>query len=272
MEGRYADSAEYLSGGRVCLRPTSEFSTCCITIAGTIMVDSGSVPGDLDRAEAQMALWGISLEKVDYLFSDPQPTTTHIGNAAAIRKRGAFVIAGPGDADGIEQSDARTIPYAAGFPSAGLQGGQSGRGRRYHRGLRIPVRGHPRAGPHQTDASIYRFEHTGKTIWLAGDVLFCGNTYYQPELGWQGGEEFDKPTYIRTLKRLSTLHVDCILSGHHIPYLREGSRLVGSRVREGADRMAVGTGRQKAFATKGTKTQKGLPGRKRRFRIILRKP
>ena len=44
---------------------------------------------------------------------------------------------------------------------------------------------------------------------------------------WQGDEEFDKPTYIRTLKRLSTLHVDCILSGHHIPYLREGSRLVG---------------------------------------------
>jgi glyoxylase-like metal-dependent hydrolase (beta-lactamase superfamily II) len=80
---------------------------------------------------------------------------------------------------------------------------------------------------HTNGCVIYQFEHEGKTIWLAGDVLFCGNTSYQPELGWQGGEEFDKPTYIRTLKRLSERHVDCILSGHHMPYLREGYRLVG---------------------------------------------
>lgn len=192
---------------------------------GTIMVDSGSVPGDLDRAEAQLALWGISLDKVDYLFLT-HSHYDHIGNAAAIRERGAFVIAGPGDAEGIENSDARTIPYAAGFrlPACKVDRVVEDGDTIDACGFRFEV---IHAPGHTNGCVIYKLEHAGRTIWLAGDVLFCGNTYYQPELGWQGGEEFDKPTYIRTLKRLATLHVDCILSGHHIPYLREGSRLVG---------------------------------------------
>ena len=76
---------------------------------GTIVIDAGSVPADLERAERQMGEWGISLSKVDYLFLT-HSHYDHIGNAAAIRERGAKVIAGPGDAEGIELSDNRTIP------------------------------------------------------------------------------------------------------------------------------------------------------------------
>ena len=39
----------------------------------------------------------------------------HVGNGAELRRRGATVIAGPGDAEGIELADWRTAPYAAGF-------------------------------------------------------------------------------------------------------------------------------------------------------------
>lgn len=193
--------------------------------SGTIVVDSGSVPADLERAEAQLNVWGISLETVDYLFLT-HSHYDHIGNAAAIRERGAFVIAGPGDAEGIEKSDARTIPYAAGFrlPTCKVDRVVEDGDTIEACGFRFEV---IHAPGHTNGCVIYRFEHAGKTIWLAGDVLFCGNTGFQPELGWQGGEEFDKPTYIRTLKRLAGLHVDCILAGHYMPYLREGHRLVG---------------------------------------------
>ncbi len=192
---------------------------------GNIVVDAGSVEADLEQAERQMSVWGISLEKVDYLFLT-HSHYDHIGNAAALRERGATVIAGPGDAEGIERSDYRTIPYAAGFPLPACKVDrvvEDGDVIEAY-GFRFEV---IHAPGHTNGCVIYQLRNAGKIIWFAGDVVFCQNTGYQPELGWQGGEEFDKPTYIQTLKRLSSLPVDCILAGHHLPYLREAHRLVG---------------------------------------------
>ena len=193
--------------------------------AGNIVVDAGTAPADLERAERQIGVWGISLERVDCLLLT-HSHYDHMGNAAALRDRGAQVIAGPGDAEGIELGDYRTIPYACGFPlppckvDRVVQDGDVIEAC----GLRFDVLHAP---GHTNGCVIYRLEHAGKIIWFAGDVLMSRSTGYQPELGWQGGEEFDKPTYIQTLKRLSALPVDCILAGHHIPYLRDAHRLVG---------------------------------------------
>jgi hypothetical protein len=74
---------------------------------------------------------------------------------------------------------------------------------------------------------IYQLRHAGKIIWFVGDVLLIQNTKFEPELGWQGGEDFDRQLYLQTLRRLTTLPVDCILAGHYFPYLDQGRRLVG---------------------------------------------
>ena len=193
--------------------------------AGNIVIDSGSVPSDIERAERQLAPWGISLESVDYLLLT-HSHYDHMGNAALLRSRGATVVAGPGDAEGIELADARTIPYAAGFqlPPCKVDRVVQDGDIIDACGFRFEV---IHAPGHTNGCVIYQLQHMGKTIWFSGDVLFCQNTAYDPQLGWQGGEEFDKPTYIQTLKRLSELPVDCILAGHHLPYLRAGHRLVG---------------------------------------------
>ena len=192
---------------------------------GTVLVDSGSVPEDIDRAERQLNVWGESLETVDCLLLT-HSHYDHAGNAALIRERGARVIAGPGDAEGVELADPRTIPYAAGY---NLRPCKVDRvvadGDEIEAcGLQFSV---IHAPGHTNGSVIYQMVHVGKTIWFSGDVLFCRNTDYDPELGWQGGEEFHKPTYIETLKRLSSLPVDCILAGHYMPYLTDGRRLVG---------------------------------------------
>ena len=192
---------------------------------GTILVDTGTVASDLDQAETQLQAWGVSLGKVDTLLLT-HSHYDHMGNAAEVRKRGAYVIAGPGDAEGIMLGDSRTIPYAAGFPlppckvDRVVTDGETIEAC----GLRFEV---IHAPGHTNGCVIYRLEHAGRIIWFAGDVLFCQNTGFQPQLGWQGGEEFDKPTYIRTLKRLAEMPVDCILAGHYLPYLQGGQRLVG---------------------------------------------
>jgi glyoxylase-like metal-dependent hydrolase (beta-lactamase superfamily II) len=190
-----------------------------------IVIDAGAIPADLGRAEQHLAKWGISLARVDTLLLT-HSHYDHIGNAAEFRRRGATVIAGPGDAAGIELADWRTVPYAAGFavPACPVDrvvydGDMIETG-----GFRIEVIHVP---GHTHGSVIYQLRHAGQIIWFVGDVVMINNTDFEPELGWQGGEDFDKPTYLRTLRRLAELPVDCILAGHYFPYLAEGRRLVG---------------------------------------------
>jgi glyoxylase-like metal-dependent hydrolase (beta-lactamase superfamily II) len=192
---------------------------------GNIVVDAGTVKADLERAEQQLSTWGISLEKVDYLFLT-HSHYDHVGNAARLRSRGAKVIAGTGDAEGVELADSRTIPYAAGFqlPPCKIDRVVQDGDVIEACGFRFEVLHAP---GHTNGSVIYQLRHVGKIIWFVGDVLMVDNTDYEPKLGWQGGEEFDKPAYIESLKRLSTLPVDCILAGHYFPYLGDGHRLVG---------------------------------------------
>lgn len=189
------------------------------------MIDSGRVPEDLARAEHHLAPWGISLQEVDYLFLT-HSHYDHIGAAAELRRRGAQVIAGPGDAEGIEKSDYRTIPYAAGFdlPACAIDCVVEDGDTIDACGLQFTA---IHAPGHTNGCVIYQLIYLEKIVWFSGDVLMCDNTAFNPQLGWQGGEEFDKPTYIQTLKRLSTMPVDCILAGHFLPYLVEGKKLVG---------------------------------------------
>ena len=195
------------------------------TESGNIVVDAGTVPSDIERAEQHLAPWGISLDRVDTLLLT-HSHYDHAGNAALLRGRGATVIAGPGDAEGVALADSRTIPYAAGFqlPPCVVD-------RVVRDGEVIDACGfrlHVLHAPGHTDGSvIYQLTHADRVIWFVGDVLMARHPDYQAELGWQGGEEFDRQTYIKTLKRLAALPVDCVLAGHHIPYLREGHRLVG---------------------------------------------
>ena len=192
---------------------------------GNIIIDAGTIPADLERAEQQLDKWGISLEQVDTLLLT-HSHYDHVGNAAELRRRGATVIAGPGDAEGIELADWRTAPYAAGFQVSACQVDRVVQDRDIIEacGFRFEVI----HAPGHTDGSvIYQLRHAGQIIWFVGDVVLINNTNFEPELGWQGGEDFDKPTYLRTLRRLAELPVDCILAGHYFPYLVEGQRLVG---------------------------------------------
>lgn len=189
---------------------------------GNIVVDAGTNPGDLERAEYYMGLWGISLQKIDYLLLT-HSHYDHVGNAAELRRRGAQVIAGPGDAEGIELGDSRTVDYAAGFkvPPCKVDRTVEDGDMIEACGLRFDV---IHAPGHTNGCVIYQLKHLGKIIWFTGDVVMLKNG---PDLGWEGGEEFDKATYIKTLKRLAAMPVDWVLAGHQSPCLRDAHGLIG---------------------------------------------
>jgi glyoxylase-like metal-dependent hydrolase (beta-lactamase superfamily II) len=192
---------------------------------GNVVIDAGTVPADLARAEQNLGRWGVSLERVEALLLT-HSHYDHVGNAAELRRRGATVMAGPSDAEGVKLADWRTAPYAAGFevPACPVDRVVEDGDIIKAGGFRFEV---IHAPGHTEGSVIYQLRHAGQIIWFAGDVVLINNTDFEPELGWQGGEDFDKPTYLRTLRRLAELPVDCILAGHYFPYLSEGRRLVG---------------------------------------------
>jgi len=192
---------------------------------GNVVIDAGTIPTDLERAEQNLVQWDIALERVDALLLT-HSHYDHVGNAAELRRRGAMVIAGPGDSEGVELADWRTAPYAAGFQVPACQVDRVVQDGDIIEtcGFRVEV---IHAPGHTNGSVIYQLRHAGQIIWFVGDVVMVNNTNFEPELGWQGGEDFDKPTYLQTLRRLAELEVDCILAGHYFPYLTEGRRLVG---------------------------------------------
>ena len=192
---------------------------------GLIMVDCGTDEAALRRAEKNAAMWGLSLDAVRYLLIT-HSHYDHVGNAAAIRRRGAKIVAGPGDAEGIAAADSRTADYAGGFKIEPCPIDRIVRD-----GEQLEACGrtfHIRHAPGHSEGSIiYQLEHAGKTIWFTGDVVFP-LVGWQGELGWRGGETFDRGTYIKTLKRLAAfMDVDCVLAGHYAPCLAEGHRVIG---------------------------------------------
>ena len=144
---------------------------------GNVIVDAGTLPEELERADARAETWGISLDQVGGLLLLTHSHYDHIGNAAAIRERGAAVFAGPSDAEGIELSDNRTVPYAAGFdlPPCKVDHVVSDGESIDICGLCFDV---IHAPGHTDGCIIYQLEHRGKIVWFVGDVVMSKDTAF----------------------------------------------------------------------------------------------
>jgi glyoxylase-like metal-dependent hydrolase (beta-lactamase superfamily II) len=192
---------------------------------GTIVIDTGIAKTDIERAQIQMKTWGISLEKIDYVMLT-HCHYDHAGNAAFLKERGALVIAGPGDAEGLERADSRTTPYAEGIKIAPCRVDRVVKDGEIVDacGFRFEIIHVP---GHTNGSVIYQLRHCNRIVWFSGDLFFAADAEYEPELGWQGGEEFNVEVYIKSLKRLADMPVDCVLAGHSFPCMYEAHRLVG---------------------------------------------
>ncbi len=191
---------------------------------GNVLIDSGTFPSDLESAERQLAVWGLNLDSVDHLLLT-HAHYDHVANAATLRERGATVVAGPGDAEGIALADNRTLPYV-GYPVQPCEVDRVVRDGDVIEaaGFRITA---IHAPGHTDGCIIYEVDHAGRKVWFTGDVLMAPAEDFEAQLGWEGSEEFDRETYIESLKRLAAMRPDVVLAGHFIPYLRDGWRLVG---------------------------------------------
>lgn len=195
-----------------------------------VIVDTGTNQAELIIIEENLAAWGLS----DYPISHLLITHSHFdhsGNAHIFSKKGTKIIAGIGDAEGIECGDERTLCYSheQNFIPCRVD-------------LKVKSGDHIRAAGlnfdvihlpgHSSGSMAYQLKLDGKTILFTGDSLMQGPDG-QPRLGISVAEDFDPEMYLKSLKTLSKLNADAVLGGHFQPCLRHAVLLLRRGYRTG---------------------------------------
>jgi glyoxylase-like metal-dependent hydrolase (beta-lactamase superfamily II) len=195
--------------------------------AALVMVDTGIDEDELSLIDENLTYWGLS----DLPLSHVLITNSHYdhcANAHLLRKRGARIVAGPGDAEGIEAGDDRTAGYAYSHKSNFVPCKID---LKVKDGTELDISGlkfrviHV---PGYTKGSVfYEITMEGKIVIFTGDVIrmqdhFANTMVRKSKLGWSGGVDYDRDQYFRTIKRISTLKTDLLLPANFQVCMRDG--------------------------------------------------
>ncbi len=199
----------------------------CYAVKGqdsVILIDSGVDENQLNIIDANMKYWGLDKFPVSHLLIT-HSHFDHSGNAHVFKERGAVVYAGPGDAEGIEKGDDRTIGYAFNrtFPvckvDTVLKDGdviQAG-------GLEFKVIHMP---GHTAGSLIFSIEMEGRLIFFTGDVINISAECDEALLGWNGSVDYDKAAYFQSITKIKDMEPDIILGGHFDNCLIDSGRII----------------------------------------------
>jgi len=66
----------------------------------------------------------------------------------------------------------------------------------------------------------------GARLRFCGDLLSVGEECANVQLGWPGSPDYDRPTYLETLRRLIHMPCDTLLPGHGPAGIDLGHQLV----------------------------------------------
>ena len=187
---------------------------------GIVLIDCGN--GEtLPQLFDNMRYWGLDPDAIRACFLT-HPHWDHAGAAHLLRERGVRLYAHRNTAEAVAAGDERCCGYL------------------YHRtftpctvdtpledGRRVDVCGITvevmHLPGHSQGCTAYLFEHEGKRVVACGDVI---GTLFRGDFGWSGSIDFDKPTYIQSLRRFARVDTDVMLAGHGISYFHKPRRRV----------------------------------------------
>ncbi|NHN35266.1 MBL fold metallo-hydrolase [Paenibacillus agricola] len=195
-----------------------------------VLVDCGTGNEELQLIEKNMIEWGLEEFPISHLLLT-HSHFDHSGNAHVFRKKGTKVIAGVGDAEGIELGDERVLYYSYKqnfVPCRVDQKVQDG-DRLQIAGLEFEVIHVP---GHSRGSVVYSLMYKGKKIMFTGDTVMAGPNG-QPKLGVTVAEDFNVDVYLQSLKKLSKLEADAVLGGHFQPCLQNATFLLRRGYRTG---------------------------------------
>jgi len=192
----------------------------------TVLIDSGDMEeSTLDEVERNLARWGVRIEDVTHLFVT-HAHFDHASHAAALQRRGVRIVASPLTAEAMASGDERCIGYAVqrAFEPCHvdevIQEGQDYQvGGLELRAIAVPG--------HCADMVLFETMLGDERVWFVGDLFEAVHAHRLINLPYMGAPDFDRATYIASLKRALTFpHTDHVLPGHGPVAIGRGRRLV----------------------------------------------
>jgi glyoxylase-like metal-dependent hydrolase (beta-lactamase superfamily II) len=189
-----------------------------------VLIDTGLDENDLSVIDENLHAWELDRLPISHVLLT-HAHFDHAGNALALRWRGARIAAGPGDAEGIELGDDRTIPYAYGrkFPACPVDLCVKDGDVVQAAGLAFQVIHMP---GHSSGSVFYHLMKQGRNVLFTGDVVHVGPNCESALLGWTGGVDYDRQAYLQSLTHCARLEADAILAGHYQPCLKDGYKVL----------------------------------------------
>jgi len=192
---------------------------------GAVMVDSGDLQTEtFGLVEQNCSTWGVELKDISHLFVT-HSHFDHSSHAAALQRTGAEIVASRDAADAMAAGDDRCIGYAVHRTFEPCEadivvsdGDEVPVGELTVRCIAAPG--------HAQSCIIYEIDLDGRRLWFVGDVILVGHECQSVELGWTGGPDYDRPTYLKTLCRLAHMECDVLLPGHGPTCVKDGKQLV----------------------------------------------
>jgi glyoxylase-like metal-dependent hydrolase (beta-lactamase superfamily II) len=189
------------------------------------LIDSG----DLEHPTLGLVLyncarWGISPEQISHLLIT-HAHFDHSSHAAALQRRGVTLVGSAGTAAAVASGDDRCVGYAVHgrFEPCELDvvvadDDELTLGETTVRCIAAPG--------HADSCIIYEIDLRGERLWFVGDVVLTGADCQSVELGWNGGPDYDRSTYVETLRRLAHMDCDHLFPGHGPAGIGLGHKLV----------------------------------------------
>lgn len=188
--------------------------------AGHILFDAGC--GDTEeQLFARMRYWGLDPGDIRYCLLT-HAHYDHAGGAKRLQERGIEIVANAETAEAVSTGDERCCGFL------------------YHKmfspfyvdkviedddtlrllGVEMQVMHVP---GHSMGCTAYLFTHESQRIAVSGDLI---GTLGVGDFGWSGSIDFDKQTYIESLKRFARVDMDLMLPGHGPIYFHQPRRRV----------------------------------------------
>lgn len=197
-----------------------------LDLGGTlVMVDSGDLETPAYEAvERHARIWGFDLSQVSTMLVT-HAHYDHSSHAARLQRLGARIVANQDCADAMASGDDRCIGYAVHQVFEPCRVDQVVRD-----GEELVIGGVPirciEAPGHANSCTVYDVLLDAHHLWFVGDVLLVGPQCESVELGWGGGPDYHRPTYLETLRKLAHMPCDTLFPGHGPAGIGQGKKLL----------------------------------------------
>jgi glyoxylase-like metal-dependent hydrolase (beta-lactamase superfamily II) len=196
-----------------------------------IIVDTGKDENDIEIIKENLNYWNLSKFPVKYILLT-HAHYEHSANASYWSDRGAKIIIGEEDADGIEKGNDKTASFAFSQLTPFKQCKVDRKVRDNEildlDGVKIKVLHTP---GHSEGSVVYLYINEKKVLF-SGDVVlaeqvFGPETYsFRARVGWTGGVDFDRNKMYNSLVKISHLDIDALLPGHGYICMYRASKLL----------------------------------------------